>query len=639
MIKLSGKELNEEFLKYGYFAEDKIIYRALLGLIKTERNFVSSAQDIYAVCLDGPPGAGKSEYAKVYTKVLKSIYGDNNVSFIGYQCDPTTGKTELYEDLNIVATVVDKDRDKIVVPGVIAKAINEVNQGKKVILFLDEYDKAREETDSYFLQFLQDGKVNLTQYGDLEVKEEYKNNLQVILCKNDVRKDLSNQFYRRVHMLRLDYMRPELFYQVAQRKLIADRMGKKSNDVITSSFGKKLSQLPQEALPVEEEVINLVGLMYNNAYSGNREIYMKLPSASEMLIAIEEMDDLIKCSDASQSVIYDILINDLFKYEDDIKTFEVTIDTKSDENAKKLKELINKMKSEKSESFDTVSVNQLIAQNIFDEETAKCREKFEELEGLIAKYTSKFSELEKNKKKQIEKELATIAIGGEELRASDNMVNALINFNDQSAYIKRGVDIFSISDEWCRVGSMEMPFAAQYMLVNEFIEHPASRLVVVYENGFLVDTSFNNKLIMVRENNGKNKIKISFFSDHIVSPASVMIRMRSIMNISSGLVYNNEAFSKDIKKKLVDDGKIKISVDTLVYNENSDIVGAGVSKIDDNDNLYSICFDVEKKLGVADEELTIKKISENVEVNDIQQYQALNDKLKGMEKVKTVREG
>ena len=66
------------------------------------------------------------------------------------------------------------------------KCKEKVNLGKKVVLFIDEYDKAREETDAFLLQFLQSGKVNSTQHGDLEIEEKYKSNLQVILCKNNM---------------------------------------------------------------------------------------------------------------------------------------------------------------------------------------------------------------------------------------------------------------------------------------------------------------------------------------------------------------------------------------------------------------------------------------------------------------------
>ena len=109
----------------------------------------------YAVCLEGPPGAGKTKYAEVYTKLISDLHNDN-VEMLSYQCDPTTGKSELFEEINITA-VVSGDTNKINIPGKIIKAINEVNSGKKVILFIDEYDKSREETDAFLLQFLQSG--------------------------------------------------------------------------------------------------------------------------------------------------------------------------------------------------------------------------------------------------------------------------------------------------------------------------------------------------------------------------------------------------------------------------------------------------------------------------------------------------
>ena len=188
---------------------------------------------------------------------------NGNVEMVDYQCDATTGKTELFEDINISAAIRG-DADNVNIPGKLIDAIKRVNTGKKVVLFIDEYDKAREETDAFLLQFLQSGKINSTQHGDLEIKEEYKNNLQVIICKNDMREELSGPLSRRIRITSLDYMEPSLFYKVAHRLLIEEKTS-----------------------PVADGLLNLVSLMYEKAYT-DREMYNRVPSCSEMLIAIED---------------------------------------------------------------------------------------------------------------------------------------------------------------------------------------------------------------------------------------------------------------------------------------------------------------------------------------------------------------
>lgn len=202
--------------QYGYFAEDELIWQTYINI----QNLINNGQvgqDIHAICLEGPPGAGKTEYAKIYRKVLKDFVQDD-VELIDYQCDSTTGKSDLYEEIRVAAAIAGNP-DEVIIAGKLVEAIDSVNAGKKVILFLDEYDKAREETDAFLLKFLQEGKVNTTQRGNVEIRPENMQNLQVLLCKNQMREELSGPLERRVKIVRLKEMRPEVFFKVANRQL------------------------------------------------------------------------------------------------------------------------------------------------------------------------------------------------------------------------------------------------------------------------------------------------------------------------------------------------------------------------------------------------------------------------------------
>ena len=92
-----------------------------------------------------------------------------------------------------------------------------------------------------------------------------------------MRKELSGPLSRRVEIVRLDYMEPSIFYKVAHRKLIEERKD-----------------------PINDGFLNLVSLMYEKAYI-NRDMYNRLPSCSEMLIALKKSDRLIKRANAPQS--------------------------------------------------------------------------------------------------------------------------------------------------------------------------------------------------------------------------------------------------------------------------------------------------------------------------------------------------
>lgn len=190
---ISFKEVKDKIEAMGYYATNELLYDTYNALALFNNSGINPGQDIFAICLEGPPGAGKTEFAKTYTKLSNELF--KNVELVDYQCDATTGKTELFEDINISAAIRG-DADNVNIPGKLIEAIKKVNSGKRVVLFIDEYDKAREETDAFLLQFLQSGKINSTQHGDLEIKDEYKGKLQVILCKNDMREELSGPLSR-----------------------------------------------------------------------------------------------------------------------------------------------------------------------------------------------------------------------------------------------------------------------------------------------------------------------------------------------------------------------------------------------------------------------------------------------------------
>lgn len=287
-MELSYEKIKEIFEKYGYFAEDELIWQTYINVDKIINNG-QVGQDIHAICLEGPPGAGKTEYAKVYTKLLAELLGEE-VSLIDYQCDSTTGKADLYEEIRVSAAIAGNP-DEVIIAGKLVEAIDEVNSGKKVILFLDEYDKAREETDAFLLKFLQEGRINTTQRGDVEISPENMQNLQCILCKNQMREELSGPLERRVKILRLAEMKPEVFYKVAQR------------------------QLPN----ADTDVLNVVSVLYGALYD-NKDDFARIPSCSESLMAVKDACTLLRAN-APEEFVYSAIISNMLKNPDDIETF------------------------------------------------------------------------------------------------------------------------------------------------------------------------------------------------------------------------------------------------------------------------------------------------------------------------------
>lgn len=536
---ISFSELKDKMLDEGYFATDELLYDAYNALCMFENKKRGSGQDIFAMCLEGPPGAGKTEFAKVYTAICNKIF--KNVELVDYQCDATTGKTELFEDINISAAIRG-DADNVNIPGKLIEAIKKVNSGKKVVLFIDEYDKAREETDAFLLQFLQSGKINSTQHGDMEVYERGKGNLQVILCKNDMREELSGPLSRRIRIARLDYMEPSIFYKVASRVLIENK---------------------DDADKVDNGLLNLVVLMYEQAYA-NREVYNRLPSCSEMLTAIEDADRILKRANAPQNIIYHTIIKNMFKSVDDIKTFEKGLEKAKTDDGKKLAELIKKMKSTDSMNAP-VDLKVLIADSVLKDRRDELENKKNELVALIDEYQDRFREMEAKRQESINREVQRILLENGKLIVS-NTPNAESLFDDEAAFIKRGYNVFDTSNkDWIDIGEVLISDLSQHDLIEKLKEYSGSLDIKVYENGVLIHDNGEAKLIVVCDTSD-GTLRYRFLANDPVIAPSFLADIHSFIAFMRD-VYNKQPKNpKQVTNQVV--GSIgAFSVNALVYSE------------------------------------------------------------------------
>ena len=581
---ISFKEVKDKIEAMGYYATNELLYDTYNALALFNNSGINPGQDIFAVCLEGPPGAGKTEFAKTYTNLSNELF--KNVELVDYQCDATTGKTELFEDINISAAIRG-DADNVNIPGKLIEAIKKVNSGKRVVLFIDEYDKAREETDAFLLQFLQSGKINSTQHGDLEIKDEYKGKLQVILCKNDMREELSGPLSRRIRIIRLDYMKPTLFYKVAHRLLIDEKDS-----------------------PVNDGLLNLVSLMYEKAYA-NKEMYNRLPSCSEMLIAIEDADRVIKLANAPQSVIYNIIIRNMFKSPDDITTFESSLDRMKNQDESKLAALVKTMKINTEESEEELNLNSLIAEKVFVDESKKLVKKTQEMESLIETYKTKFAQMEQDRKKAISDEIKKIKLENGKLVSNTNVPNAIGNFEDESSHIKRGHNIFDLSDNnWTDVATLVRPHLSHNYVIGKLIDNASDLDIVIYENGILLQECGEQKLIVINDFDEKNNPQFRVLSSTPIVPSTFIQDIDNFTKFINECYASQPKTAKAVTDEALDMNDYRLNIDTLVYNESElpfDVIEDGVyhfeyksDKSDQPDYLSMLkCENPEKALEIS----------------------------------------
>lgn len=586
---VSIEELKNKIEETGYIATEELIYDTFNALCMFNDGSINPGQDIYAICLEGPPGAGKTEFAKTYTKLSNKMF-NGNVELVDYQCDATTGKTELFEDINISAAIRG-DADNVNIPGKLVEAINKVNSGKKVVLFIDEYDKAREETDAFLLQFLQSGKINSTQHGDLEVKEEYKSNLQVILCKNDMREELSGPLSRRIRIIRLDYMEPSTFYKVANRTLVENKEDK-----------------------VNDGLLNLVALMYQKAYA-SKEMFNRLPSCSEMLIALEDADRLMKKANAPQYIIYQTIIKNMFKSLDDIKTFESRLDGVSNEDDMKLSKLVKEMKS-KEDTSQKVELNDLISQKVLANESSKLAKKTEEMQKLIDEYKVKFAEMEEKRKKTIEDEIQKILLANGKLVSNYDTTTVIRNFDDETAFVKRGKNIFELSNnDWVEVATMTSHSLSHSFLIEKMIKFAAKLDVKIYENGILLKRDGEQNLIVFKDIDENKNPRYRFMSSHPVLPSTYLKDIENFIFLVTQTVLEQAAVPDSTKLYPL----AKYSINALIYNDTE----LEYEKLEEN--VYNVEFNSE--VGKDKSILDLSQITSKMQCSDINNAFAVSNKI------------
>ena len=212
---------------------------------------------IASILLEGDPGSGKTFLSEVF-----SVFLGHDTEYIYTQCVEETNSDRLIATYNVPA-IVKGEADKALAAGILTRAITLANEGKKIVLTVDELDKAREVLDSYFLDFLQSGKIETSDNEILALTEEGRKNLFVIFAKNNER-ELSDPLLRRCSVIKLPPMPPILVYKTLLRKL--------ENVVYDSKFLRFTCKVYEA--------------VYNEQMASNEELLSRLPALQELVTAI-----------------------------------------------------------------------------------------------------------------------------------------------------------------------------------------------------------------------------------------------------------------------------------------------------------------------------------------------------------------
>lgn len=582
-MKISKSQVKKLFEEEGYYMSDYSLSKTYIALIHLLEN-ISVGQKVYSACLDGPSGAGKTHFVETYCKVASKLLG-KNVKFINFQLDAETGKSDLYEDIDVVATF-EGDLSKIRISGKIVEAINAVNKGEYVILKMDEYDKARDVTDTFFNNFLQEALVNTTQHGDVSIDKDADGKLQVFLCKNDLRAELSEPMMRRNRIMRLEYMSPGRLLR------------------ILDEFSTKYNSSP--------EITNLVILFYEHIYE-NKEMFIKLPSCSECQQAIIDAQFLLLDSEFSQNDIYINIIENMLKMEDDIKTFETLLNSKKTEDTKKINALVSKMKETGEDSSDEqFDLKTNMALTIFKEQEEILSKKIAEMQQLIDNYKSKFSRMEKQRQETINSEINSISLKEGKLISNNIFPNVTSNFEDESINIKRGFNIFELSDnDWVDVASLHITELSHHFFIDKLIENINELGITIYENGILLKNDMTLKLIVIKDIDEDNLPRYRIMASHPIIPSTYISDITNFFSFATQIFESQPQTTLQIENSALNMSiPINYDINALVYNDDDSLAEA-FETVDEN--IYHIEKNGISRLDIDYSSLTSKASCQNPE--------------------------
>ncbi|MFA5880739.1 MAG: MoxR family ATPase [Eubacteriales bacterium] len=280
-MELSIEQLKSAFEQQGYIADEEAVVTTYLAL-KLQKPLL----------VEGPPGVGKTEIAKVLAGVF-------DTELIRLQCYEGLDENKALYEWNYqkqlikiqLSQVNREDRRQAVEDNLFSEdyllerpLLKAIRAEKTPVLLIDEVDKVDQEFEAFLFEVLSDFQVSIPEWGTLKSRQ-----IPIVVLTSNGERELSDGLKRRCVYLYLDFPDPA-----------------KELRIITA-------KVPEISRRLSLEVAKAVG------YIRERLELRKKPSIAETLDwarALVALD-----ADRLTPEVVDLTLNIIFKNKDDIDTF------------------------------------------------------------------------------------------------------------------------------------------------------------------------------------------------------------------------------------------------------------------------------------------------------------------------------
>ncbi|HHT63782.1 MAG: AAA family ATPase [Bacillota bacterium] len=200
------KELEEKFKEENYICDRDILVPVYLSL-KLKKPLL----------ITGAPGVGKTEIAKVLSKVL-------NTELIRLQCYEGLDENKALYEWNYQKQLLHIQSHRCHPEGeedifsreylLERPLLKAILKPHKVVLLIDEIDKTDAEFEAFLFEVLSDFQVSVPELGTIKAKE-----IPVVILTSNGERDLSDGLKRRCIFLHIDFPSPEKEAEIVKRKV------------------------------------------------------------------------------------------------------------------------------------------------------------------------------------------------------------------------------------------------------------------------------------------------------------------------------------------------------------------------------------------------------------------------------------